>query len=112
MRKPALIVSVVITVFVLRCAAEVGGRVQENAESVIGAIVEIDSNTRSATIKTDAGAMVAVKADENTVCLRSPGGEKTLAKAIPIQFADIGVGDRVLGHGTRTGNEFRAQRLV
>src|SRR5260370_30424628 len=29
-----------------------------------------------------------------------------------MQFADIAVGDRVHGHGTRTGNEFRAQRLV
>ena len=107
-----MIVSVVVTVFVLRRAAEDVGRAQERAESIIGAIVEIDTNTRSATIKTDAGAMVAVKADENTVCLRIPAGEKTLAKAVPIQFADIGVGDRVLGHGTRTGSEFRAQRLV
>ena len=112
MRKTALILSVVVTVFVLRCGAEATGRIQEKAESVIGAIAEIDPNTKSATIKTDAGAMVAVKADENTVCLRIPAGEKTLAKAAPIQFADIAVGDRVLGHGTRTGNEFRAQRLV
>jgi hypothetical protein len=113
MRRTLLIVSLVVTLSVLRCAAaEVIGRVQEKADSVIGAIVEIDRTTRSATIKTDAGAMVAFKADENTVCLRIPAGEKTLAKAIPIQFADIAVGDRVLGHGTRTGDEFRAQRLV
>jgi hypothetical protein len=112
MRKTALIVSVVITVFVLRCAAEVAGRVQEKVESVIGAIVEIDPNARSAAIKTDAGAVVAIKADENTVCLRIPAGEKTLAKAVAIQFADLAVGDRVLGHGTRTEKEFRAQRLV
>src|SRR5258708_18100817 len=112
MRRTALIVSVVVSVFVLRCGAEATGRIQEKAESIIGAIAAIDPNTKSATIKTDAGAMVAVKADENTVCLRIPAGEKTLAKAAPIQFADIAVGDRVLGHGNRTGNEFRAQRLV
>src|SRR5712671_2544511 len=112
MRKTALIVSVVVTVFVLRCGAEATARAQDKAESVIGAIVEIDPNTRSATIKTDAGAMIAVKADENTVCLRIPAGEKTLAKATPIQFTDIRTGDRVLGHGTRSGNEFHAQRLV
>src|SRR5258708_28063754 len=113
MKRTALIVSVVVTVLVLQCAtAEVVARVQEKAESVIGAIAALDTNTKSATIKTDAGAMVAVKADENTVCLRIPAGEKTLAKAALIQFADIAVGDRVLGHGTRTGNEFRAQRLV
>jgi hypothetical protein len=112
MRRTALIVSVVVMVFVWWCGAEASARVQEKAESVIGAIVEIDLNTRSATIKTDAGAMVTIKADENTVCLRIPAGEKTLAKAVSIQFADLAVGDRVLGHGTRTGNEFRAQRLV
>src|SRR5229473_7913699 len=108
MRKTALIVSVVVTVFVLRCGAEATGRIQEKAESVIGAIAEIDPNTKSATIKTDAGAMVSVKADENTVCLRIPAGEKTLAKAAPIQFADITIGDRVLAHGSKTDQGFVA----
>ena len=44
--------------------------------------------------------------------LRIPAGEKTLAKAVPIQFADIAVGDRVLSHGTKTEQDFLAQRLV
>ena len=104
--------SVVATAFVVLCASEVFGRVQEKVDSVIGAIVEIDRNAGSAAIKTDAGAVVAIKADENTVCLRIPAGEKTLAKATPIQFADITAGDRVLAHGARTGEQFLAQRLV
>src|SRR5260370_34821611 len=112
MRRTASVVSVVATAFVVLCASEVFGRVQETVDSVIGAIVEINRNAGSATIKTDAGAVDAIKADENTVCLRIPAGEKTLAKAVAIQFADIAVGDRVLGHGTRTEKEFRAQRLV
>src|SRR6266849_6827727 len=112
MRRTASVVSVVATAFVVLCASEVFGRVQEQVDSVIGAIVEIDRNAGSAAIKTDAGAVVAIKADENTVCLRIPAGEKTLAKAVAIQFADLAVGDRVLGHGTRTEKEFRAQRLV
>ena len=65
-------------------------RAQQKAESVIGAIVSIDANNRSAILKTDAGTSIAVKTDENTVCLRIPAGEKTLAKATPIQFADNG----------------------
>jgi len=87
-------------------------RAQQKAESVIGAIVSIDANNRSASLKTDDGASLTVKTDENTVCLRIPAGEKTLAKATPIQFADITAGDRVLAHGARTGEQFLAQRLV
>jgi hypothetical protein len=85
---------------------------QSKVESVVGAIVGIDANAQSATIKTDAGGIVLVKADSNTACLRIPTGEKTLAKAVPIQFSDIVAGDRVLAHGTRTENQFLAQRLV
>src|SRR5216684_1522294 len=89
------------------CAAQ-----QRSTESVVGAVIEIVKNTRSVTVKTDNGAVVAVRTDEQTACLRIPAGEKTLARAVPIQFADIAVGDRLLGHGTKTANEFLAQRLV
>jgi len=112
MRKTSLIVSMVTAALVLFGASQDVCRGEQSVESVIGAIVEIDANARSATIKTDGGALIAIKANENTVCLRIPAGEKTLAKAVAIQFADIGAGDRVLVHGTRTENEFRAQRLV
>ena len=100
----------VITVALL--SAQVFSQTQPKVESVIGAIVAIDASAQSATIKTDADTIVAVKADANTVFLRIPAGEKTLAKAAPIQLADIVVGDRVLAHGTRAGNQFVAQRLV
>jgi hypothetical protein len=102
----------VTAALVLLGASQEVCRGEQNVESVIGAIVEIDANARSATIKTDGGAVIAIKADENTVCLRIPAGEKTLAKAVAIQFADVAVGDRILVHGTKTDNEFRAQRLV
>jgi hypothetical protein len=112
MSRTAVVVSVVVTASFVLCAAEAAGRVQERPDSVVGVIVGIDSNARRATIKTDAGALVAIKADDNTACLRIPAGEKTLAKAVAIQFVDIAVGDRVLGHGIKIGDEFRAQRLV
>src|SRR5207253_4725053 len=44
--------------------------------------------------------------------LRMPAGEKTLSKAVPIQFAEITIGDRVLAHGTKTDQGLVAQRLV
>ncbi len=111
MRKTALVIALTAT-FVVISTAQVSARAQEKIESVIGVIAAIDTSARSATIRTDAGGVVAIKADDNTTCLRIPAGEKTLAKAVAIQFADIAVGDRVLGHGIKTGNEFRAQRLV
>jgi hypothetical protein len=89
------------------CAAQ-----QNAVESVVGAVTDIDKNGRSATIKTDTGTVVSVKTDVNTVYLRIPANETTLAKAVSIQFADIAVGDRILGHGTKTGERFQAQRLV
>jgi hypothetical protein len=86
---------------------------QQNAvDSVVGTITAIDKSVRSATIKTDTGTFISVKTDNNSAYLRIPANEKTLAKAASIQFADIAVGDRVLGHGTKTGQEFLAQRLI
>jgi len=87
-------------------------RAQQKVESVMGAVAAIDSNNRSATIKTDAGASLIIKVDDTTTCLRIPAGEKTLANAVPIKFGDIAVGDRVLGHGSKTDQNFLAQRIV
>ena len=86
---------------------------QQNAvESLVGTVTDIDKNGRSAKIKTDTGTIITLKTDDDTVCLRIPANEKTLAKAVSIQFTEIAVGDRVLGHGTRRENELLAQRLV
>ena len=86
---------------------------QQNAvESLVGTVTDIDKNGASATIKTDTGTVVTLKTDDSTICLRIPANEKTLAKAVSIQFTEIAVGDRVLSHGTRKEKEFLAQRLV
>jgi len=79
---------------------------------VVGAVADIDQSSKRATIKTDAGEMITLKTDDNTVCLRIPAGEKTLSKAAPIQFADLTIGDRILAHGTKTDQGLVAQRLV
>jgi len=98
-------------IFLLSGLSEVC-RAQQKVDSVVGAVVAIDSNNRSATIKTDAGASLIIKVDDNTTCLRIPAGEKTLTNAIPIKFGDIAVGDRVLGHGSKTDQNLLAQRIV
>ena len=79
---------------------------------MVGAVEQINKNSKTATLKTDSGEIVKVAVDDGTVCLRVPAGEKTLSKAAPIKFEDISIGDRVLAHGTKTDQTFAAQRLV
>lgn len=83
-------------------------------ETVIGEVVAVDNGARSATVKTDQGVILVMKVSGNATCLRVPVGETTLAKAVAIQFADIRVADRVLGHGLLSGDkkELDAERLI
>jgi hypothetical protein len=112
MKTFALIVSMITaTGFQLAVSNAVFGG-QQKVESVVGVVADIDKDSKSATLKTDSGEVIKLKTDDSTVCLRIPAGEKTLNKAAPIQFADVAVGDRVLGHGTKTDQGFVAQRLV
>lgn len=111
MKKVAAILTFIFTTLVLFSSLDVA-RSQQKAESVVGVITAIDMNTSSATIKTDSGASLIVKTEDNTACLRIPAGEKSLSNATPIKFAEIAVGDRLLGHGTRTDEGFMAQRLI
>jgi len=111
MRRISALVLLVVAAFAVP-GAQVLCAAQQKADNVVGAIIAIDANAGSATIKTDSGASISIKTDDTTVCLRIPAGEKTLAKAAPIHFADIATGDRVLAHGTSGANQFLAQRLV
>jgi hypothetical protein len=111
MRRTTLVVSTLAAVIALGTGAVCAAQ-QSTVESVVGTVTNIDKNGRSAAIKTDTGAVVTLKTDDDTICLRIPANEKTLAKAVPIQFTEITVGDRVLAHGTRREKEFLAQRVV
>src|SRR6266576_3373206 len=111
MRRTTLIVSLIAAAIGLGTGAICTAQ-QKAVDSVVGTVTDIDKNNGSATIKTDSDAIVSVKTDHNSVYLRISANEKTLAGAVSIQFADIAVGDRVLGHGAKTGTEFLAQRLV
>src|SRR5262249_42620432 len=58
------------------------------------------------------GPVVLIQADDNTTFLRLPVGEKTLSKATPTKLDEIVSNDRVLAHGTKSGQVFLAQRLI
>jgi hypothetical protein len=107
-----LVAALLLILLLLSGAAKAQDSDPKSVASVIGVVIEIDKDAAITKIKTDGGAIVTVKTDAGTICLRIPAGEKTLAKATPIQFADIAVGDRVLTHGAKTDKEFLAQRLV
>ena len=111
MKKVAAACSIILSIIVFVSSPEVS-RAQQKAESIVGAITSIDVNNGNATIKTDSGASLVVRTDDKTACLRIPAGEKSLSNAVPIKFADIAAGDRVLGHGLKTDQNFMAQRLV
>ena len=86
--------------------------VQDKPQSVVGVVAQTDAEHKTLTIRTDTGETVSLQTDSNTTLVRIPGGERTLANAVAIQFADIASGDRVLSNGTRTGQSFIAQRIV
>lgn len=109
MKKVAAILLLVLPIPLLWLAP---AHAQQKTESLVGAVAQIDVNNKTATIKTDNGTTINLKADDNTICLRIPSGEKSLSKATPIKFADIAAGDRVLAHGTKPDQIFLAQRLV
>jgi len=107
-RSLSLIIVLLLSLFsnTTLCAA------QSKADSIIGDVVEINAANSTAKIKTEAGALFTIKSDDNTACLRIPAGEKTLTKAVPIKFADMAVGDRLLVHGTKGDSQFLAQRII
>src|ERR1051326_9049608 len=86
--------------------------VQDKSQSLIGVVVQTDVSHQALTIHSDSGATVSVQTDTRTTIVRIPAGERTLANAVPIQFGDIMIGDRVLSNGSRGGESFQAQRVV
>ncbi|MGC1159305.1 MAG: hypothetical protein WA891_16070 [Acidobacteriaceae bacterium] len=64
------------------------------ANRVIGTVASVSGNTVS--VKTDAGATVAVTVPDTARIVRTAPGSKTLTGATKIAVGDIGAGDRVL----------------
>ena len=70
------------------------------AKHAIGEIKSIDAAAKQLTIKTDAGSMVTVSLSDKTTYKKLAPGEKSLANATDVTFADLGEGDRVMARGT------------
>lgn len=70
------------------------------AKYAIGEVKSIDAAAKQLTIKTDAGSTVSVTLSDKTTYKKLAPGEKTLANATDLTFADLGEGDRVMARGT------------
>jgi hypothetical protein len=70
------------------------------AKHAIGEVKTIDAAAKQITIKTDAGSTVAVSLSDKTTYKRLAPGEKSLANATDITFADVSEGDRIMARGT------------
>src|SRR5262245_463061 len=67
------------------------------AGSALGTVTAV--NGQSITLKTDAGAELAVTVSETTRLLQLKPGEKDLKQATPLALPDLKAGDRVLVRG-------------
>jgi hypothetical protein len=80
--------------------------------NVVGTVAVVDKSAKTISVKTDQNDTIAIKASDNTVCLRVPAGAQSLDKATTILFDDITTGDRVLARGSKSQDEFAALRIV
>lgn len=110
MKRVALVALLCLAVIVLNEFNH--SHAQDRVDSVVGAVTNIDLPNRTVTVKTDSGGAVLLRADEQTIYLRLPAGERTLSKATPTKLEEVAVNDRVLAHGIKSDQGFRAQRVV
>lgn len=70
------------------------------AKHAIGEVKTIDTAAKQLTIQTDAGSIVTVSISDKTTYKKLAPGEKSLANATDVTFADVAQGDRVMARGT------------
>lgn len=68
-------------------------------DRAIGVVMAIDAADKTLKIKTDAGAIVVAAANDKTVVMRVPPGDKDTKRAVAITLTDIALGDRVFVFG-------------
>ncbi len=70
------------------------------AKHAIGEVKTIDAAAKQLTIQTDAGSTVTVTISDKTTYKKLAPGEKSLANATDVTFADVAAGDRIMARGT------------
>jgi len=82
------------------------------AAKSVGTVKAVSGKT--VTLTTDAGATIDVVTDDSTRLVRIAPGQKDLKNAVPIQFQDLQVGDRILARGqsSDSGKSVTASSIV
>jgi hypothetical protein len=68
-------------------------------DSVVGEVTAVAGGARSLSVKTDAGPILEVRADDATSVVRARPGSASLSDATAARLDEIVVGDRVLARG-------------
>jgi hypothetical protein len=84
---------------IMVCCAVPAWCQEATAGRALGVVTKIDADARQITLKTDAGAEVAVSLEPKATFRRIAPGETSMANAATIALADIHAGDRVLARG-------------
>jgi phosphotransferase system IIA component len=108
MKLPGL--AVLLGLFVVAGWAQ--AQAQAPADRSLGVVTSIDPAHHTIVLKEDKGSSVTVTVGEKTFLLRVPPGETDMKKATRIAFTDIGVGDRLVAAGTKSGDQLEARTVV
>jgi len=68
-------------------------------QRLLGEVTSADAAARRIHLKTDAGVLIEVVADDKTSFVRAQPGARDLAGATPVTLAEIAPGDRLLARG-------------
>jgi hypothetical protein len=85
---------------------------QPATDRALGAVTSIDAQNHGIVVKEDKGDSVTITVGDKTFLLRLPPGETDVKKAARIKFADIGVGDRLVAAGTKSGDKLEARTVM
>jgi hypothetical protein len=89
-----------------------GAQGQQTTDRSLGEVTSIDAEHHGLVLKEDKGSTVTVNIGEKTFLLRMPPGETDMKKAARITFGDIGIGDRLVAAGSKSGDKLEARTVV
>lgn len=94
-----MVKSLIILTMLSVCGVAVGQDAPARVPATLGVVTKIDAGANVITIKTDAGAEIAVNIQPKASFRHIEPGEQDLSKATLITLPDIKNGDRVLARG-------------
>src|SRR5215213_7421023 len=79
------------------------------ANQAIGQVTSLNATAGQISLRTDNGESLTVVAGPNTTIRKVPAGAQSLATAVRIELAGVGVGDRISAAGQSSGDRSRIE---